>query len=1092
MAVSYHTPIRAASWVLAVLLVVAGLPGMLVPPIGYLVARLTARRPETTGKDPWGNPAPQPGRERKDWVSWRRADHWMRGDWIKPAGADVCVGLAFGSLSMLAAYMCAIPALAAIEGRYMWCAWADLLGTCLWVQAELSDMRDGTLTDKGLDLSVRQSRVPWAKKRLKAILAILAGGLFAGALVWALTGWVWQIPLFAAACGIPMRPAHKAAKARFRDEMRAAGLIRSWLESTSKTPVKRPGRVTNLEKGAHGELLFMLETPFGPREWTTDACRDQLAPAARADGMRVGFAIDGSETRHVVCAIIGADPVPAAELIQDKTGWQAALTVDEHRIAVKFSSFPGRIVKASSVATLEGKPAVWTFDVDGSNSTWSDIALNWFPGRDDEWGDWGVGAGLAVTPDKSRSFAWLWDPDVDLSLVEWNAKALPRSVGDDPMGHLSDMFRSERDVSEWTKSLSGFKLDPPVDFDYDRTEDVRSRAGFVIRQQTAVLPRTASVLDYMKPDLAPAFGDAVMAEAMPSPDPARPGAWQMRYLRMLTLPRARRNADAPVTLDANRGTDRASGMLAAMVMSKALRTCLKMPAFVGDATACHRRGDWALWRMPVQLNGGVTPADVRRAEARIRSMAGATRILWQWLDAGHVIAWAGTGLSDRRGDWASQEMMRAATGLALDDAWAQAGAVSADGRTPKTLGVETNGALDLYTFSIPAGMSADDAYGAIDRFQSASGMVYAKRVPSDRPAVLSLLLARRSPLPTAAIASPSDPDPRNIGVYGTLDRVGPGDRVLPFGTLDDGTTAELDPKDTPHLLCSGTTGSGKSSVMVTLTRAALEAGWQVAVADPSKGAKDFAPIENKLLAREETLAGTNALLDWAMAEMHRRRDMIGQAGDLDGLDPSVRPPRLLIVIDEFNSLLTKGGVQVPNPNGDPDIDNKNMRAKWEDGLRAKIGLDVSDLLRQARALNIMLLLGAQKLNASDMDLLPDAGTAKSMLGHVFLGNGDTAGNVSQSNVREANRLLKQAMNSGGMPKGRGLYERMGRGVNMFQAWWGGAGDDLKQACASLPDVEPLNLGRFTPAPPTQIGVMEPEPSTVVEADLSDGEEWSLD
>ena len=161
-------------------------------------------------------------------------------------------------------------------------------------------------------------------------------------------------------------------------------------------------------------------------------------------------------------------------------------------------------------------------------------------------------------------------------------------------------------------------------------------------------------------------------------------------------------------------------------------------------------------------------------------------------------------------------------------------------------------------------------------------------------------------------------------------------------------------------------------------------------------------------------------------------------------------------------------------------------------LRAKIGLDVSDLLRQARALNIMLLLGAQKLNASDMDLLPDAGTAKGMLGHVFLGNGDTAGNVSQSNVREANRLLKQAMNSGGMPKGRGLYERMGRGVNMFQAWWGGAGDDLRQACAGLPDAEPLDLERFMPAPPTQIGVMEPEPSTVVEADLSDGEEWSLD
>jgi len=168
-----------------------------------------------------------------------------------------------------------------------------------------------------------------------------------------------------------------------------------------------------------------------------------------------------------------------------------------------------------------------------------------------------------------------------------------------------------------------------------------------------------------------------------------------------------------------------------------------------------------------------------------------------------------------------------------------------------------------------------------------------------------------------------------------------------------------------------------------------------------------------------------------------------------------------------------------------------MRAKWEDGLRAKIGLDVSDLLRQARALNIMLLLGAQKLNASDLDLLPDAGTAKGMLGHVFLGNGDTAGNVSQSNIKEANRLLKQAMNSGGMPKGRGLYERMGRGVNMFQAWWGGAGDDLKNACADVEPVEPLDLTAFMPAPPTRIGVVEPEESTVVDVDLSD-EDWSLD
>lgn len=1089
VAVSYHMQIRAASWILAIITTIMGLPGLLLPPIGYLIARLAAKRPETSGKDPWGNPAPNPGRERSDWVSWRRADHWMRGDWFKPAGADICVGLAFGSLAMLAAHMCAIPALRLVDGRYTWCAWLDLLGVYVFCAAKLSDMRDGTLTNKGLDLQIRQPRTGWAKKNLKPILVIMGVGLFAATLIWALTGSIWQYPLALSLCGLPMLPAHRAAKARFRDETRAAGLIRSWLEACGKPPVKRPGRATSLSKGRHGELLFMLETPFGPREWVTDAVRDQLSPAAAEAGMRVGFAMDGNESRHVVCAIIPLQPVPSDELITDETGLKAALTVDEHRIAVKFSSFPGRIVKLKNVGTTDGKPSVWTFDVDGSNSTWSDIALNWFPGRSDEWGDWGTGVGLTVTPDRSKSFAWLWTDDVDLSKVEWDDSKLPKGV-DDPKRHLELMFRNEKDVGEWTKSLSGFKLSPPVSFQYgDGPEVLRSRMGFAIQCQTAVLPRDASVLDYMKPDLASAFGDAIMAEAMPKPDPS--GAWRLRYLRLLRLPRARCNMDAPRALDMLTGSDKAAGTLAVMIMSKALRTCLKTPAYVGDATACHRGGGWALWRLPIQLNGGVTPADVRRAEARIRSMAGATRILWQWLDAGHVVAWAGTGVSPDPALWASRRLMEAVTGLALEDAWAQAGAVSKDGRAPRTIGTKEHGKLTLYEFAIPSGMSADDAYALVDRFQAASGMVYAKRVPSSKPGVLALLLADHSPLPDAALAAESDPNPRGIAVFGTLDGVKRGDRLLPFGTLDDGSTAILDPKDTPHLLCSGTTGAGKSSVMVTLTRAALKAGWRVAVADPSKGAKDFAPIEDRLLAREETLAGTNALLDWAMAEMRRRRDMIGQAGDLDGLDPAIRPPRLLIVIDEFNSLLTKGGVQVANPNNDPDIDNKNMRAKWEDGLRAKIGLDVSDLLRQARALNIMLLLGAQKLNASDLDLLPDAGTAKGMLGHVFLGNGDTAGNVSQSNIKEANRLLKQAMNSGGMPKGRGLYERMGRGVNMFQAWWGGAGDDLKNACADVEPVEPLDLTAFMPAPPTRIGVVEPEESTVVDVDLSD-EDWSLD
>lgn len=112
----------------------------------------------------------------------------------------------------------------------------------------------------------------------------------------------------------------------------------------------------------------------------------------------------------------------------------------------------------------------------------------------------------------------------------------------------------------------------------------------------------------------------------------------------------------------------------------------------------------------MQLNGGVTPPTC--AAPRL-----AHPLPWQarpgYCGSGStratIIASGGRGLSDRRGDLGNPEMMRcAATGLALDDPWAQADAVhSTTGR--RTRASKTNRALDLYTF-IPAGMSADDAY----------------------------------------------------------------------------------------------------------------------------------------------------------------------------------------------------------------------------------------------------------------------------------------------------------------------------------------------------------------------------------------------
>ena len=101
---------------------------------------------------------------------------------------------------------------------------------------------------------------------------------------------------------------------------------------------------------------------------------------------------------------------------------------------------------------------------------------------------------------------------------------------------------------------------------------------------------------------------------------------------------------------------------------------------------------------------------------------------------------------------------------------------------------------------------------------------------------------------------------------------------------------------------------------VTLVCAALRLGFQVAVADPSKGANDFRPIKDHLVAFCDTLPDTYALAQWMVAEMHRRVALIkaNGGGDLFDLPADIRPAPLLVQIDEFNSLLGKSGGKLDN------------------------------------------------------------------------------------------------------------------------------------------------------------------------------------
>lgn len=278
--------------------------------------------------------------------------------------------------------------------------------------------------------------------------------------------------------------------------------------------------------------------------------------------------------------------------------------------------------------------------------------------------------------------------------------------------------------------------------------------------------------------------------------------------------------------------------------------------------------------------------------------------------------------------------------------------------------------------------------GRLDAFRATGGFMYARRVRGDAP--LTLLLSRMDPLPERVMA-----DWRLMGAD-------PDSTGLPFAVGDDGRTVLFDPHDTAHLLITGQTMSGKTSAAVTLVNAALLHGWQAFVGDPVKSGNDFAPVKGKLSGFATGLDECAAMLDWIDREGRRRLALQKEHGaeNIDMLPAGIRPPRIIVFLDEFVSLLELSKGVKRNPTGDPDVDNMIMMDAWRDRLKRRIGASVSHILTQHRSQGITMILGSQMMKAESMDALPDAGLAKSQMGRLFVGAGDVRGNVSARNERE--------------------------------------------------------------------------------------------
>lgn len=513
----------------------------------------------------------------------------------------------------------------------------------------------------------------------------------------------------------------------------------------------------------------------------------------------------------------------------------------------------------------------------------------------------------------------------------------------------------------------------------------------------------------------------------------------------------------------------------------ALCSLLKGRVAVGLPTLMGR--GVSVWRLVVAFNG-CTVSDVRKILPQARSMVGVKIMMVEPLNVDRCAIW----LADnpvtvdtpvRRG------VVEQFTRLWLVDSWATVGLVAKDGSGPRLVNVRplSAGSRVLKArFALPEGRSMVNVESLLDKFLVVAGYQYGRLLPrgDEHGADLwDMILCDHNPLPQSVALPPT--------VNG-----------MRFGVNDVGEPVSWDLAHTPHLSVMGKTGSGKSSVTRTLVLQALQAGWQVVVCDPSKNAADFDRWAHRLcVAWGVTMDDTEAAVGWVhsrMVERSRANSRFG-VGNITDLPEEERPPRILLVFDEFNSYIaTMGEKQMANPTNDMTIANLNAQIKNRVRSVTVTASRMADIAVQGRSLGVHMILGSQRLSRDDLRKVPNANAFYRSLGRLLLGSDSLVGVVTQNRLREANRMQKSLAGSHGIPPGRGVYEDVSGGLTVVQSYWDGGQDPLVDRVANLPDVTPADVSMFLPATAEHFGrVEESEPTpTPAVPEVADGQVESVD
>lgn len=256
-------------------------------------------------------------------------------------------------------------------------------------------------------------------------------------------------------------------------------------------------------------------------------------------------------------------------------------------------------------------------------------------------------------------------------------------------------------------------------------------------------------------------------------------------------------------------------------------------------------------------------------------------------------------------------------------------------------------------------------------------------------------------------------------------------------------------EDASHLyLTGGFVPTHNSAAMQAILTGAMINGFDAVVIDPMKGGVDFLYASEWIYGiAGDTIAG-GVLMARVRDEIESRKALLKRHGASNTMDlpDDVRPRPLVVIIDEFQSLMAVGREpRMPSDTTDQSAMEEFDRASKEFEAKSTIAEVTGRIVREARSVQIMMLIGAQSLPVKLLDAMPNnSGSGlKSNMSRLLVGK------TSEGERKSALKNPESAPQLGEVvPMGRGIFE--GRGAaQLHQVWFDSETGDRNEHSASM-------------------------------------------